>query len=50
MGDPEDEGQQSAPDPQQPDEGAQSQQPPPEPEPEQPPDDGAAQPDNTYEV
>ncbi|HEY2304697.1 MAG TPA: hypothetical protein VGI05_02330 [Streptosporangiaceae bacterium] len=48
MGDPEDEGQQSAPDPEQPDEGAQPQQ--PDPEPTTPPDDGGVQPDHTYEV
>jgi hypothetical protein len=42
MGDPEDETQQSAPDPGQPDEDAQPQQP-------TSPDEGGAEPDNTWE-
>jgi hypothetical protein len=41
MGDPEDEAQQPAPDPEQSDEGGQQQP--------APPDDGTAEPDNTWE-
>jgi hypothetical protein len=51
MGDPENEAQPPAADPQEPGQGAESQQPEPEPGPEQPapPDDGDIKPENTWE-